>query len=329
MTVLVGLFQAGYARLKSRIDNMGLDIDIATFDETGSFDLDGIKKPASEVALDYLWLSPDVAGGILGKLPFEVALACKKIDVLQTFNAGLDNPAYKQLSDRGIRICNSSAQSVAIAEYVMAHALSLIHPINAQRAHQARKEWKRTPFREVANTKWLIIGFGPIGTETAKRAKAFGASIDVIRRSPEISELVDRAGTMANLKKFLPDADVVVLACPLNDETRKFAGDEFFGAVKEGAILINIARGALINDAAMIAALNRGQLAAAALDVFDPEPLPMDNPLWDHPKVRVTAHTSFCGDGTSLRWDELFFDNLPRYVRGEPLLHEVNPADIV
>jgi phosphoglycerate dehydrogenase-like enzyme len=103
----------------------------------------------------------------------------------------------------------------------------------------------------------------------------------------------------------------------------------FFTSVKEGAILVNIARGALIEDSAMIAALDRGQLAGAALDVFDPEPLPMDNPLWDHPKVRLTAHTSFGGDGTRLRWDELFFDNIPRYVRGETLLHEVSPADIV
>ena len=329
MTVSVGLFATGYERLKARIDAMDLDIEICTFDSDGNFDISGEKTAASEVTLDYLWLGPDLAGGTLGSLPFDVALACKKIDVLQTFNAGLDNPAYKKISDKGVRICNSSAQSVAISEYVMAHALSLIHPIDEQRAHQAQKEWKRTPFREVANTNWLIIGFGPIGTETAKRAKAFGAGVDVVRRSPATSEIVDRAGTMADLPKFLPDADVIVLACPLNDDTRKFAGSDFFGAVKQGAILINIARGALIEDTEMIAALDRGQLAGAALDVFDQEPLPTDNPLWDHPQIRVTAHTSFGGDGTRLRWDELFFDNPPRYVRGEPLLHEVNPADIV
>ena len=329
MTVTVGLFDTGYERLKARIDAMELDIQICAFDSDGNFNISGKKTPASEVKLDYLWLSPDLAGGTLGSLPFDVALACKKIDVLQTYNAGLDNPAYKQISGKGVRICNSSAQAVAIAEYVLAHALSLIHPIDEQRAHQAQKEWARTPFREVANTNWLIIGFGPIGTETAKRAKAFGARVDVIRRSPVTSAIVDRAGTMTDLSKFLPDADVIVLACALNDDTRKFASTDFFGAIKEGAILINIARGALIEDAEMIAALDRGQLAAAALDVFEPEPLPTDNPLWDHPKVRVTAHTSFGGDGTRLRWDQLFFDNLPRYVRGETLLHEVNPADIV
>lgn len=329
MTVTVALFDAARERLAARLDALDLDIELRTFDKDGNFNIGGAKMPAGEVEVDYLWLGPDLAGGALGNLPFDIALACKKVGVLQTFNAGLDNPAYKKISDKGVRICNSSAQSVAIAEYVMAHALSMIHPIDEQRALQARKEWKRTPFREVANTTWLIVGFGPIGTETAKRAKAFGATINVIRRSPATSEIVDAAGTMADLAKFVPAADVIVLACALNNETRKFADETFFAGVKEGAILVNIARGALIDDAAMIAALDRGQLAGAALDVFDPEPLPADNPLWSHPKVRVTAHTSFGGDGTRLRWDELFFDNLPRFVRGETLLHEVDPADIV
>ncbi|MEC7575044.1 MAG: NAD(P)-dependent oxidoreductase [Pseudomonadota bacterium] len=329
MTVTVGLFDAGYTRLKDRIDAMGLDIEIRAFDEDGNFDIGGAKVPAADAEIDYLWLGPDLAGGSLGSLPFDVALACKRIDVLQTFNAGLDNPSYKKLSDKGIRICNSSAQSVAIAEYTMAQALSLIHPIDDQRAAQAKKEWTRTPFREVANTTWLIVGFGPIGSTTAARAKAFGATVNVIRRSPQTSEIVDAAGTMDDLERFLPNADVIVLACPLNDATRGFAGEAFFANIKQGAILINIARGALIDDSAMIAALDRGQLEAAALDVFHTEPLPADDPLWGHPKIRVTAHTSFAGDGTRLRWDELFFDNLPRFVRGEPLMYEVAPADIV
>ena len=103
--------------------------------------------------------------------------------------------------------------------------------------------------------------------------------------------------------------------------------DMYVGLSAGAFLATSLAQG--ITPSEMIAALDRGQLAAAALDVFDPEPLPTDNPLWDHPKVRVTAHTSFGGDGTRLRWDQLFFDNLPRYVRGETLLHEVNPADIV
>ena len=185
------------------------------------------------------------------------------------------------------------------------------------------------PFREIWRTNWLIIGYGPIGQELSKRAKAFDATITVVRRSPATSEVVDRAGTMADLSEFLPDADVIVLACPLNDETRGFGGEDFFAAVKPGAILVNIARGKLIDDAAMIAALDDGRVAHAVLDVFHTEPLPEADPLWSHPNVRLTPHTSFAGSGGRARWDELFLDNLSRFVKGEPILAEVDPKDIV
>ena len=328
MAVTVGLFEKTYDRLFKRLEDLKLNIEIRTFDKDGFFKINGEKIPASKTELDYLWLSPDLAGGCYGNLPFEIALTCKYIDVLQTFNAGLDNSAYKEISRKGVRICKSNAQSVAIAEYVMAHALSLIHPIDQQRNHQNNKEWNRTPFREISNTNWLLIGFGPIGLEIAKRAKAFEAKIDVIRRSPQTSNIVDRTGTMANLREFLPTADVLVFACSLNNKTRKFADARFFQMVKKDAVLINIARGALIDDQAMIDALNRGQLGAAVLDVFDREPLPFDHPIWEHPKIRVTAHTSFSGNGTPARWDELFLTNLPRYVQGRSLLQEVDSADI-
>ena len=133
---------------------------------------------------------------------------------------------------------------------------------------------------------------------------------------------------MADLKAFLPAADVIVLACSLNAETRGMADAAFFGAVKEGAILVNIARGALIDDAAMIAALDKGRLATAILDVFHEEPLPPANPLWSHPKVRVTSHTSFAGSGVRGRWDRLFLDNISRFVKGEKLVSEVDPRDL-
>ena len=184
-------------------------------------------------------------------------------------------------------------------------------------------------FREISRTNWLIVGYGPIGQEVARRAKAFGATTTVVRRSPATGELVDRAGTLADLPKFLPDADVVVLACPLNTATRGMAGADFFAAMKPDAVLVNIARGALIDDAAMMAALDAGKFDTAVLDVFHTEPLPADDPLWAHPKIRITSHTSFSGSGVRQRWDDLFVDNLPRFARGEPMRNVVNPDDIV
>jgi phosphoglycerate dehydrogenase-like enzyme len=120
--------------------------------------------------------------------------------------------------------------------------------------------------------------------------------------------------------------DVIVLACPLNAETRGLAGNQFFSKVKKGAILVNIARGGLIDDAALLASLDAGRLEHAVLDVFHEEPLPVANPFWTHPKVRMTSHTSFAGSGVRERWDNLFLDNIARFVRGEKLVNEVDPG---
>ena len=329
MAVTVGMYDASLTHIGARLNALGLDINVLPFDKSGNFQVNGAATAPGDIDLDYLWLSSHINADNAQKAAFDLALACKSVGVLQTFNAGLDHPVYKQISDRGTRICNSSAQGVAIAEYVMAQVLSVTHPVAQQRAQQTAKEWKITPFRELSRTHWLIVGYGPIGQEVAKRAKAFGTGISVVRRSPATSDVVDKAGTMADLPALLPEADIIVLACPLNESTRGFAGTDFFAAVKPGAILVNIARGGLIDDAALIVALDDGRLETAVLDVFHTEPLPTDDALWSHPKIRLTPHTSFAGNGSQGRWDQLFLDNILRFTRGEPLTQEVNPADIV
>jgi len=210
----------------------------------------------------------------------------------------------------------------------MAQVLSLLHPVDLQRDQQARKVWKLTPFREVSRTHWLILGYGPIGQALAARVKPFGAAVSVVRRTPRADDNVDRVGTTADLARLLPEADVVVLACSLNDDTRDLAGTRFFSQMKEGALLVNVARGALVDEQALLGALDGPRLAGAVLDVFRTEPLPADDPLWAHPKVRLTPHTSFAGDGSRGRWDQLFLDNLARFANGQALAGEVQPKDI-
>jgi len=322
------MYANSYARVRERLEALGLELDIYPFQLDGLFHVGGKTVDPAGVDLDYFWLSPELSleGGL--KTAFEVVLKCRSIKVVQTFNAGLDAPAYRQIAGKGIRLCNSSAQSIAISEYVMAQVLAVFQPIGEQRALQAQTKWQRTPFREIAGTNWLVLGFGPIGRAIAQRAKAFGAHVTVVRRSPETGPTVDRAGTLADLPRFLPDTDVVALACPLNEATRDLAGRKFFDALKPGAVLVNIARGGLIDDAALIQALDQGRLATAVLDVFRTEPLPAADPLWTHPKIRLTSHTSFSGSGVRARWEQLLLDNLPRFVRGEPLLNEVAPGDV-
>lgn len=327
MPVTLLMYDKALARIGDRLRALNLDLEIATFDKSGRVTMAGKSLAPEEVSVDYMWLSSDMNVDGFQEGGFKAALALRSAKVLQTYNAGLDHPFYKQLSAKGTRISNSSAQAVAISEYVMGQVLAVFQPIEEQRQLQASRTWKITRYREIAGTTWLIVGYGPIGREIARRAKAFGARTMVVRRSPETSELVDQAGTLADLPKLAPLADVVVLACPLNTQTRGFADRAFFASLKPGATLVNIARGALIDDAAMIAALDEGRLATAILDVFHEEPLPSDNLLWGHPKVRLTSHTSFAGSGVRDRWDELFLENIGRYARGEALLNEFDPRD--
>lgn len=327
MATTLLMYDKALARIGDRLRACGHDLSIATFDQSGRVTIDGATKAPGDVAVDYVWLSSDMNQDGFQEGCFEMCLALKSAKVLQTYNAGLDHPFYKRMSAKGARLCNSSAQAVAISEFVFGQLLAVLQPIEEQRRLQADRQWKITPYREIAGGTWLIVGYGPIGREIATRAKAFGTRNLVVRRSPEVGGPVDDAGTLADLPKLAPEADVIVLACPLNAETRGFANHGFFQRTKPGAILINIARGALIDDAALIDALDQGRLSTAILDVFHEEPLPTASSLWGHPKVRLTSHTSFAGSGVRGRWDELFLDNIGRFVRGEPLANEFNPRD--
>lgn len=329
MPATVALYAPAYEYIRPALDALGLDIAILTFDAEGRLFREGAEIAPEETAIDYVWLSNFISRDKAQEPAFELVERLGRIGVLQTFNAGLDHPVYKKIAAKGTRICNSSAQAVAISEYVFAQVLAFFHPLEQQREQQLKRVWQVTPFREIWRTNWLIVGYGPIGQQIAQKVKAFGGSTTVVRRSPEVGPLVDEAGTLADLPELLPSADVIVLACPLNEQTRGFADAAFFGHIKDGAVLVNIARGALIDDAALIAALDSGRLALAVLDVFHTEPLPDGDPLWRHPKVWLTPHTSFAGNGGQARWMQLFLDNLPRFVRGDALNHEVDPRDLL
>jgi len=326
MTVRLAMYEESLKHIGERLDALGLDLEIITFDRDGKFH-NGTTS-ASEIEADYLWFSQHLSSEGLLPMGFQVALDMKQLDVLQTFNAGLDAPAYNQIAARGVRICNSSAQGIAIAEYTMAQVLSLTHPVQLQQDQQAERVWKITPFRELSRMKWLIFGYGPIGSAVAERAKAFGSHISVIRRSPKTDAFIDRAGSRDDAIRFASEADIILLACSLNDQTRGMINQDFLNAVKPGAILVNIARGGVIDDSALLQALDKGIISTAVLDVFHTEPLPKEDPFWSHPNVRLTPHTSFGGDGVRPRWDTLFLENIQRYVNGEPLEREVNPADL-
>jgi phosphoglycerate dehydrogenase-like enzyme len=320
--------KAASERVRGRVGTIAPDAQIVTAVSADDYELAG--QPIDKDAIDpeVVWLSLDsYASGTLGSL-YGRLMKAEAPRWTQIMAAGIDNPIFRNILEKGVRLSKSSAQATPIAEYVVAHALSLQVPIDAQATLQAKHEWKNTPYRELGRTRWLMFGFGNIGHEIAKRIKPFGVDLTVVRRNPAPDALADRVIAQSELAGVLPDADVVVLACALNDETRNMCDDAFFQAMKPGAILINIGRGGLVDEDALKAGLDRDQPAHAVLDVFQTEPLPADSWFWDHPKVRVSAHTSNSGDGNLGRGDELFLENLRRYLAGEPLLNEADPGEV-
>ncbi len=320
--------KSAYDRIKPRLEQVAADLDVVTVAGPEAFERGGQKIAPEAANPDLVWLSYDTMASGLVPVFLQRVLQANNPKWMQLMFAGLDNPVFKQVMAKGIRLTKSSAQAIPIAEHVLAHAFALILPIDSQREAQAKKEWRRTPFHEIGQTRWTLIGFGSIGKLIAQRLKPFGSHLTVVRRSPAPDPLADVVIDASGLPQALPQSDVVVLANSLNDQTRHMANDAFFAAMKEGSILINIARGALIDDAALQRGLARNKPAHAVLDVFEPEPLPTDNWMWTHPRVRISAHTSNAGNGTPGRGDTLFLENLKRYLAGEPLLNEAHKSEV-
>jgi len=320
--------KTAYGRVGDRLARVAPDAEVVTVTAADAYERAGKAVEADAIDPEVIWFSLDsYAGGLMGALVGRTLKAASPRWV-QVFSAGIDAPIFKTIMEKGLRLSRSGAQAIPIAEYVVAHALSLQVPIEAQAARQREHVWKSTPYRELAHTRWVLIGYGNIGREIAKRIKPFGVDLTVVRHSPGAAELADRTLGLTNLPGVLPEADVVVLACALNDETRGMCDEAFFRAMKPGAVLINIGRGGLVDEDALRSGLDRDQPGHAVLDVFRTEPLPADSWFWDHPKVRVSAHTSNSGDGNAGRGDELFLENLRRYLAKEPLLNEADPREV-
>jgi phosphoglycerate dehydrogenase-like enzyme len=239
--------------------------------------------------------------------------------------AGYDDPIFRELAGRGARVTNAHVNGIPIAEFVMRAVLDHFQQAHLWREAQQARQWKTHDYREVCGTTWLVVGLGSIGGGVALRARAFGATVIGCRRRRGPSDLCDRSVSLGEVNSALHEADVVVLCVPATPETRGLAGDGFIGAMKPGSVLVNVGRGALVDERALLAGLDKGVPEAAVLDVFAEEPLPPDHPFWVHPRVVVTAHNSAGGTGRHRRQAELFGANLDRYLAGLDLLNDITP----
>ncbi len=289
----------------------------------GQFLLNDEPLAAGEVRPTMLRLDWDLLQSGHMEAIVQIIRTTEQLEFVQTSAAGLDNPLFDLVRSRTRCFCNSDAQAPPIAEFVLASVLNHWQQLQTRAERQRDRRWRGVSFREMLGSNWLIIGFGNIGQRIARQAKGFGATVTAIRRELSDPGPADQVATLAELEVYLPTADVVVLACALNDETRGIASSAFFAAMQEDAVLVNIARGGLVDEAALLQALDANALDAAILDVFETEPLPEDHPFWQHPKVYVTPHASNQGLGTQDRGDALFVDNLRRFLAGGELRNQV------
>ena len=247
----------------------------------------------------------------------------KQLRWLHTFSAGVDNPWFQALRARGVRLTTSSgANAVPIAQTVLLYLLALSRDLAGWQDAQKRRAWEPHEVVDLQGLTLGVVGLGPIGLEVARLGAALRMRVVGVRRSPRGDEPCE-TWPMARLDALLPHADALVLALPLSDDTHHLLDARRIALLKRGAWLVNVGRGALVEEAALVAALQSGQLGGAGLDVFEVEPLPDESPLWFLPNVIVTPHNSGDSPGNQVRAAEIFLDNLARFGRGEPLRNEV------
>lgn len=284
---------------------------------------------ADDLDIEVAWLSSDLffGDGGLGRFS-ELLEASTSLRWLQSAAAGVDLPLFGRLLGRGVRLCNAHVTAVPIAECVLRSVLDHFHGAADWRDAEADRRWAHHDFREVAGTTWLVIGLGAIGSEVARRAQAFDAHVIGVRRSPRGDEPVDQILTPDATLAALPTADVVVVSAPATAETESLVDAAFLASMAPDAVLVNVARGSLVDEEALLDALDGGTPEVAILDTFATEPLPPEHRFWSHPRVVVTPHSMGGGLG---RWDrgaQLFLDNLARLRSGAELEHEVHALEL-
>ena len=247
------------------------------------------------------------------------------VKLIHVLGTGVDGFPLGLLGDRTLT-CSRGASAIAIAEFSMAAMLAFEKRLPATWITEPPPRWGLAGLGGLAGRTLGIVGLGSIGTELARRALAFDMEVVALRRRVALPGLAD-VELLASLHELLGRSDHVVIAAPATAATRGMFDAAAFSAIKPGAHLVNVARGSLVDQEALLAALDDGRLAMATLDVVDPEPLPVGHALYAHDKVRVSAHVSWDAPSTWHRTIECFAEDLARWRAGEPLRGVVDVAE--
>jgi phosphoglycerate dehydrogenase-like enzyme len=289
--------------------------DIAYVEARSGEDFEANLRHADVIAVSMMWRN-------------EMIDRAPRLKFIQSISAGIEQYDTELLRARGVRLASAAGVNArAVAEHAMALMLALSRQLHTARDNQQRKHWRpmvteRTAREDQLTGKTLlIIGMGRIGCGLARLAKAFEMRVLATRRNVgEGSSPADEVHRADRLGELLPRADIVAVACPLTPSTENLINAQALALMKPTAFLINVARGRVVEEAALIAALGEGRIAAAGLDVTREEPLPAGSPLWSMPNVLITPHTA----GETQRYEDgvidLLLENLNRLWRGETAL---------
>jgi phosphoglycerate dehydrogenase-like enzyme len=254
----------------------------------------------------------------------EAVLKIPAVRWAHTEDAGTDGLFYDTMRARGVTVTHSpGTNAIEVAEFAFGQILWSAKRLGAFRDNQRAHRWQLLGLESLSDKTILVVGLGAIGQEVAKFAKAFGMRVLGIRQSPTAVANVDQQGTLAELSLLLPEADFVVLAVPLTDQTRELIGARALACMKPTATLINVARGAVVNVQALKETLQAGTIRQACLDVLPTEPWPANDDLWDVPNLFLTPHNAWSSPMYLPRVADLWLENLQRYVSGHDLLHQV------
>jgi len=277
----------------------------------------------------------------------ELRAALARAEVMLTLDAPLDLPTHaphlrwiqavgsgvgqfvpSRIQDGSIVLTNAARiGSVPIAEWVLARVLQVYKRLDVHAEQQRRHHWDQQMGALLAGRRALVVGLGAIGTEVARRLRAFDVHVVGVRNSwtagmssPDADELIGPDG----LLDALGDVHIVVVAVPGTAANENLFDAAAFAAMRPGAMFVNVARGSLVDEGALMEALRSGHLRAAAIDVARQEPLRPDSPLWDTPNLAISPHSSGSADRYLERIAALFYDNLARYVAGRDLVNVVD-----
>ncbi|NWF25192.1 2-hydroxyacid dehydrogenase [Streptomyces sp. PKU-EA00015] len=250
--------------------------------------------------------------------------AMRSVRVVQTLSAGIDHvePGLPLLPE-GVRLCNArGVHEASTAELTLALILASLRGIPGFVRGQDAEEWRAGFYPALADKSVLIVGYGSIGAAIEDRLAPFEcARVARVARSARATERGE-VRALADLAELLPDADVVIVSTPLTERTKGLVGADFLARMKDGALLVNVARGPVVDTKALLAEVESGRLTAA-LDVTDPEPLPAGHPLWHAPGVLISPHVGGSTSAFMPRAKRLLADQLTRFAAGEPLRNVV------